>query len=68
LFVAPVDGAGNVGAERPAPAALGNLFRYVPLVGQYLLTLDTSGLAAGTWQLRVDLGDGVPHTARIKLL
>jgi hypothetical protein len=68
LFVAPVDGAGNVGAERPAPAALGNLFRFVPLVGQYLLTLDTSGMAAGTWQLRVDLGDGVAHTARIKLL
>jgi hypothetical protein len=68
LFVAPVDGAGNVGAERPAPAALGNLFRFIPLIGQYLLTLDTSGLAGGTWQLRVDLGDGVAHTARIKLL
>jgi hypothetical protein len=71
LFIAPVDAAGNVGAERPAAGlapALDGLFRYLPLVGQYLLSLDTSGMAAGTWHLRVDLGDGVSHTARIKLL
>jgi hypothetical protein len=66
LFLAPVDGVGSVGAERPAGAS--NLFRYLPLVGQYLLSLNTSGLAAGVWQLRVDLGDGVAHTARIRLL
>jgi hypothetical protein len=69
LFVAPVDGAGRVGPEVPATGALGvgNLFRFVPLVGQYLLSLDTRGMAAGVWQLRVDLGDGVAHTARIRL-
>ena len=70
LFVAPVDSQGNVGAERPAPgtSGLGNLFRFVPLLGRYQLSLSTTGLGSGVWQLRVDLGDGVAHTARIRLL
>jgi HYR domain len=71
LFVAPVDGSGNVGAERPAAGlapGVANLFRYLPLVGQYLLSLDTTGMAPGVWQLRVDLGDGLAHVARIRLL
>jgi hypothetical protein len=70
LLVAPVDSQGNVGAERPAPGggAIGNLFRFVPLLGRYQLSLGTSSLASGVWQLRIDLGDGVPHTARIPLL
>jgi hypothetical protein len=70
LFIAPVDSQGNVGAESPAPGggAIGNLFRFVPLLGRYQLSLSTSGLGSGVWQLRVDLGDGVTHTARIRLL
>jgi hypothetical protein len=71
LFVAPVDGAGNVGAERPAVGvapAVDNLFQYLPVAHQYLLTLNTLGMQAGVWRLRVDLGDGVPHFARIRLL
>ncbi len=71
LFVAPVDGQGNVGAERPAVGlspGIGNLFRFVPLLGRYQLSLSTTALSSGVWQLRVDLGDGVPHTARIRLL
>jgi hypothetical protein len=71
LFVAPVDGAGNVGAERPAVGvapAVENLFQYLPVAHQYLLTLNTLGMQAGVWRLRVDLGDGVPHFARIRLL
>jgi len=71
LFVARVDAAGNVGAEQPAVGvapAVDNLFRYVPVAGQYLLSMATGGMQAGVWQLRVDLGDGVPHTARIRLL
>ena len=71
LFLAPVDSSGHVGAEHPAPGlapGVGNLFRFVPLVHQYLLSLNTLGTAAGTWQLRVDLGDGVTRTARIRLL
>jgi hypothetical protein len=70
LFVAPVDAAGVVGAESPAAGlapGVGNSFRYVPLLGEYLLTLGTGGMSAGTWQLRVDLGDGAPHTTRIRL-
>jgi large repetitive protein len=71
LWVAPVDGAGNVGVERPAVAVapvLDNLFRYVPLAGQYLVSLNTAGMQSGVWQLRVELGDGLSHTARIRLL
>ena len=70
LYVAPVDSSGNVGVERPAVGRRrrGNLFRYVPLAGQYLVMLSTTGMQAGIWQLRVDLGDGIPHTARIRLL
>ena len=71
LFLAPVDASGHVGAERPAPGlapGVGNLFRFVPLTHLYLLTVDTLGTGAGTWQLRVDLGDGVARTARIRLL
>jgi hypothetical protein len=72
LFVAPVDAAGNVGAgvERPASGVglVDNLFGYLPGAGQYLLTLNTLGMARGVWQLRVDLGDGIAHTARIRLL
>jgi len=51
-----------VGAERPAVGlapGIGNLFRYVPLVGSYQLLLSTAGLGGGVWRLRVDLGDGV---------
>ena len=71
LYVAPVDGAGNVGVERPAVGlapGVGNLFRYLPLAGQYLVLLSTTGMQSGIWQLRVELGDGIPHTARIRLL
>jgi hypothetical protein len=53
--------------DAPAPG-VGNLFRYVPLARQYLVLLSTTGMQAGVWQLRVDLGDGIPHTARIRLL
>ena len=67
LFVAPVDSAGRVGSERPAVAlapGVANLFRFVPLLNQYLLSLNTGGLGAGIWQLRVDLGDGL-RTPRV---
>src|SRR5262249_52979798 len=70
LFVAPVDASGHVGAESPA-RGIGlatNLISFVPLGAKYLFTMTTLGMRAGTWQLRVDLGDGVTHVARIKLL
>jgi hypothetical protein len=71
LFVAPVDAAGNVGAERPAaklPAMNGNLFDFIPFLNVYLLTVDTRPMAPGIWQLRADLGDGENHAARVTLL
>jgi hypothetical protein len=70
LFVAPVDAAGNVGAEKPAksrPPSKGNVFSFIGIA--YQLNLDTTptGMAAGRWQLRVDLGDGEPHPTLIRL-
>jgi hypothetical protein len=74
LFVARVDAAGHVGPEQPAvglPPGIGNNFVFVGLplllVREYDLTVDDHAMAAGVWQLRADLGDGVPHTVRITL-
>ncbi len=71
LLLAPVDAAGKVGTERPAPKippGTGNLFDFIPLLNVYLLTVDTRPLAPGTWQLRADLGDGEPHMTRVTLI
>ena len=45
----------------PAPRRRGNLFRYDPASGQYIFNWGTKGLTSGTYQLRVDLGDGSGH-------
>lgn len=54
---------GVIGTEEEAgstsAADSGNMFRYTD--GEYLFNLGTRPLSSGTWQLRVDLGDGVPH-------
>jgi hypothetical protein len=71
LFIAPLDAAGHAGAERPAPKlppGAGSSFDFIPLVNQYLFTLDTRPLALGPWQLRVDLGDGESHAVRVTLV
>jgi hypothetical protein len=68
LFVAPVDAAGNVGPEKPAqsrPPGKANVFATTG--ADYHLNLDTSKMAVGRWQLRVDLGDGEPHPTLIRL-
>jgi alpha-tubulin suppressor-like RCC1 family protein len=44
----------------------GNLFRSNG-PGQYIYNLSTKGMAAGTWNLRVDLGDGVVHQVNVSL-
>ena len=70
LFVAPLNAAGQPGAERPAaglPPGAGNLFYFLPIVNQYAMLLDTRPLSVGAWQLRVDLGDGEIHTQRITM-
>jgi hypothetical protein len=48
-------------------ATTGNLFRYDATSGQYIFNLATKTLSTGAYQLRVDLGDGVPHTVNISL-
>jgi len=68
LFIAPVDAAGNVGPEKPAksrPPGSGNTFANTG--STYHLNLDTTSMAVGKWQLRVDLGDGEPHPTSITL-
>jgi hypothetical protein len=45
----------------------GNAFRYEPRDGQYVYNLSTKGLEPGTYELRIDLGDGAAHTIQIAL-
>jgi hypothetical protein len=70
LYVAKVS-EGITGSEEEADstsvATTGNLFRYDAASGQYVFNLGTSGLTHGTYQLRVDTGDGVPRFATISL-
>ena len=48
-------------------ATTGNLFRYDGTSGQYIFNLNTKPLQTGTYQLRIDLGDGVLRTVNISL-
>jgi hypothetical protein len=48
-------------------ATVGNLFRYDSTPGQYIFNLGTKSLSVGTYELRIDLGDGVSRTVRISL-
>ena len=70
IFVAKVS-AGVIGSEVEAVATNnadgGNTFRYDPSADQYIFNLGTKGLSQGTWQLRVDLGDGATHTVLLSL-
>jgi hypothetical protein len=50
-----------------SPASTGNTFRYDPTGGQYHHHWGTKGLTAGSYQLRIDLGDGVSHTVTVSL-
>jgi hypothetical protein len=48
-------------------ATTGNLFRYDATSGQYVFNLSTKPLSTGTYQLRIDLGDGVTRVVNISL-
>ncbi|CUR59907.1 exported hypothetical protein [metagenome] len=48
-------------------ATTGNLFRYDGTSGQYIFNLATKTLSVGTYQLRINLGDGVLRTVNISL-
>ena len=58
---------GCVEAIISSAATTGNLFRYDATSGQYIFNWGTKGLTAGTYQIRVDLGDGVAHTVLVSL-
>jgi len=61
-------GATEQPATSTSAGTTGNLFRYDAASGRYSFELATKPLTAGTWLLRVDLGDGVPHTVSIVLV
>jgi hypothetical protein len=64
-------GAGGTGSDIEAistsNATTGNLFRYDATSGQYIFNLATKTLSAGTYKLRIDLGDKVLRTVNITL-
>lgn len=57
----------DVEATSTSAADSGNTFRYDSTAQQYIFNLATKPLSAGTWQIRVDLGDGETHTVLISL-
>jgi len=57
----------NLEAISTSSATTGNLFRYDSTSGQYIFNLSTKPLSVGTYQLRIDLGDGVLRTVNISL-
>jgi hypothetical protein len=64
-------GAGATGtvleAISTSNATTGNLFRYDATSNQYIFNLGTKTLSTGTYQLRLDLGDGILRTVNITL-
>jgi endonuclease G len=54
-----------VDVESTSAATSGNVFRYDN--GYYVFNLNTSGLSAGTYQLQIDMGDGVVRAVNISL-
>ena len=57
--------SGGAAALSTSAATTGNLFRYSD--GQYIFNLNTKPLSLGTYELLIDLGDGVPHAVTITL-
>jgi hypothetical protein len=51
-----------------AAADWGNAFRYDPVEGQYVFNLATGAMSPGTWELTIDMGDGLPRTVQFSLL
>jgi hypothetical protein len=48
-----------IDASAAGDSSDGNLFRYDPGSDQYIFNWSTTGLTVGTYELRVDLGDGL---------
>ena len=70
LSVAPVSnavaGTEQEAASTAAPDA-GTAFRYDGASGQYVFNLSTKALAVGTYQVRIDVGDGTTNAVTISL-
>lgn len=56
-----------VDVQSTSSATSGNMFRYDATSNEYIFNLDTSGLSPGTYQLQIDMGDGVLRTVDISL-
>ncbi|HEV8368944.1 MAG TPA: DNA/RNA non-specific endonuclease [Pyrinomonadaceae bacterium] len=66
LFKVTNDVVGDpVDVESTSAATTDNLFHYDS--GQYIFNLNTSGLGTGTYQLQVDMGDGVLRVMNVSL-
>ena len=70
LAVTPINNA-ILGTEQEASSTAapdaGSTFRYDSASGQYTFNLATKSLAVGTYQVRIDLGDGKTNTVNISL-
>ena len=69
LYIASVTDA-VVGDESEAASTAtsdGNTFRYDNIENQYIFNLNTRDLQPGTYQIRIDLGDGTKNTVMIGL-
>jgi hypothetical protein len=54
-----------VDVQSTSAATTGNLFRFED--GEYVFNLSTAGMTPGTYQLQIDMGDGVLRTVNISL-
>src|SRR5262249_5289156 len=54
-------------ADSASAATTGNLFRYDATSGQYVFDWSTKGLSPGTYELQINLGDGVTRTVSLGL-
>jgi hypothetical protein len=57
----------EIEAVSTAAATSGNTFRYESSTNQYIFNLSTKNLSAGTWQIRILLGDGTSQYVVISL-
>jgi hypothetical protein len=57
----------EIEAISTSSATIGSHFRYDSVDGQYIFNLGTSELKAGTYQIRVEFGDGSINTINISL-
>jgi hypothetical protein len=54
-------------ANSTSAATTGNRFRFDAGSGQFIYNWSTKGLSQGTYQLRIDLRDGVTYTVNLGL-